>query len=126
MSFNKISEFYKSAIITIILLYTLVLVGGFVRITESGDDCPDWPKCYGSWLPPMTIDDIPEEFNPTQDKVYGSWIEYFNRLLGVVLGISMLYTFYKSIKVYKYDKQIFYGSFIYSNDNAYFYSLYNK
>ena len=41
MSFNKISEFYKSAIITIILLYTLVLVGGFVRITESGDDCPD-------------------------------------------------------------------------------------
>ncbi len=112
MSFNKISEFYKSAIITIILLYTLVLVGGFVRITESGDDCPDWPKCYGSWLPPMTIDDIPEEFNPTQDKVYGSWIEYFNRLLGVILGISMLYTFYKSIKVYKYDRQIFYGSFI--------------
>ena len=42
-----IYNFYKSAIVTIILLYTLVLIGGFVRITESGDDCPDWPKCYG-------------------------------------------------------------------------------
>ena len=47
--------------ITVILLYILILVGGFVRITESGDDCPDWPKCYGSWVPPLSIDDIPDD-----------------------------------------------------------------
>ena len=105
-----IQNFYKTSIITIILLYILVLVGGFVRITDSGDDCPDWPKCYGSWLPPLSLDDIPDHFNPTQDKVYGSWIEYFNRLVGVILGISMLFTFFKSIYVFKYDKIIFYGS----------------
>ena len=105
-----IKIFYKSSIITVILLYILVLVGGFVRITDSGDDCPDWPKCYGSWFPPLSLEDIPEHFNPTQDKVYGSWIEYFNRLIGVVLGISMLITFYKSVYVFKYDKIIFYGS----------------
>tara|TARA_B100002052_G_scaffold158955_1_gene144826 strand:- start:2520 stop:3476 length:957 start_codon:yes stop_codon:yes gene_type:complete len=105
-----IYNFYKSSIVTIILLYTLVLIGGFVRITESGDDCPDWPKCYGSWFPPISIEDIPQEFNPSQDKVYGSWIEYFNRMIGVILGLSMLVTFYKSIYVFKYDKQIFYGS----------------
>ena len=107
---NTIRNFYKNSIITVILLYILVLVGGFVRITESGDDCPDWPKCYGSWFPPLSIEDIPEEFNPTEDKVYGSWIEYFNRLVGVILGISMLFTFYKSIYIFKYDKIIFYGS----------------
>ena len=44
-------------------------------------------------------------------KVYGSWIEYFNRLVGVILGISMLFTFYKSFSVYKSDKLLFYGSF---------------
>jgi len=104
-------KFYNASMTTVILLYVLVLVGGFVRITESGDDCPDWPKCYGSWFPPLTIDDIPEEFNPTQKKVYGSWIEYFNRLVGVILGISMLFTFYKSFGVYKSDKLLFYGSF---------------
>ena len=112
MKKHFIYNFYKSSIVTIILLYTLVLIGGFVRITESGDDCPDWPKCYGSWFPPISIDDIPQEFNPTEDKVYGSWIEYFNRLIGVILGFSMLITFYKSIYVFKYDKQIFYGSLI--------------
>ena len=107
---DRMYQFYKASIITVILLYILILVGGFVRITESGDDCPDWPKCYGSWIPPFTIDDIPEEFNPTQDKVYGSWIEYFNRLVGVILGISMLYTFFKSFYVFKTDKILFYGS----------------
>jgi cytochrome c oxidase assembly protein subunit 15 len=107
---NRIYQFYKASIITVILLYILVLVGGFVRITGSGDDCPDWPKCYGSWIPPFTIDDIPAEFNPTEDKVYGSWIEYFNRLVGVVLGISMLYTFLKSFYIFKRDKILFYGS----------------
>ena len=98
-----IKNFYKTSIITVIILYILVLVGGFVRVTESGDDCPDWPKCYGSWIPPFSIEDIPDEFNPSQDKVYGSWVEYFNRLVGVVLGISMLFTFYKSIYVFKID-----------------------
>ena len=107
---TTIKNFYKTSIITVIILYVLVLVGGFVRVTESGDDCPDWPKCYGSWIPPFSIEDIPDEFNPSQDKVYGSWIEYFNRLVGVVLGISMLFTFYKSIYVFKIDKIIFYGS----------------
>jgi heme a synthase len=107
---NNNYQFYKASMITVILLYILILVGGFVRITESGDDCPDWPKCYGSWIPPLTINDIPEEFNPTQDKVYGSWIEYFNRLVGVVLGLSMLYTFFKSFYVYKENKLLFYGS----------------
>jgi len=107
---NRIYQFYKASIITVVLLYILVLVGGFVRITGSGDDCPDWPKCYGSWIPPFTIDDIPAEFNPTEDKVYGSWIEYFNRLVGVVLGISMLYTFFKSFYIFKRDKILFYGS----------------
>ena len=108
----KIRDFYKVSIITVVLLYILVLVGGLVRVTESGDDCPDWPKCYGSWFPPLTIDDIPKEFNPSQDKVYGSWIEYINRLVGVILGLSMLYTFFKSIPIIKSNKDLFYGSLI--------------
>jgi cytochrome c oxidase assembly protein subunit 15 len=108
----KIRNFYKASIITVVLLYILVLVGGLVRVTESGDDCPDWPKCYGSWFPPLTIEDIPQEFNPSQDKVYGSWIEYINRLVGVILGLSMLYTFFKSIPIIKSNKELFYGSLI--------------
>ena len=108
----KLQKFYKASSITVILLYILILVGGFVRITESGDDCPDWPKCYGSWVPPLSIDDIPDKFNPTQDKVYGSWIEYFNRMVGVILGISMIYTFVKSFYFFKQFQTLFYGSLL--------------
>jgi len=115
----NLRKFYNSSIITLLLLYILVLLGGFVRISESGDDCPDWPKCYGSWIPPISIEDIPDEFIEDgetaidlQKKVYGSWIEYFNRLAGVVLGFSMLYTFFKSFYVFKKDKMLFYGSLI--------------
>ena len=108
----RLQKFYKASSITVILLYVLILVGGFVRITESGDDCPDWPKCYGSWVPPLSIDDIPDKFNPTQDKVYGSWIEYFNRMVGVILGISMIYTFVKSFYFFKQVQTLFYGSLL--------------
>ena len=60
-------QFYRASIITVILLYVLVLVGGFVRITESGDDCPDWPKSYGSWFPPLSIKEIPDEYISDKD-----------------------------------------------------------
>ena len=109
---EKLNFFYQSCVLTTLLIYILILVGGFVRITDSGDDCPDWPKCYGSWFPPTTINDIPDKFNPSQDKVYGAWIEYFNRLVGIIVGISMMYTFYISIDLRKIDRKIFYGSFL--------------
>ena len=114
---DTIKNFYKASIITVILVYVLVLVGGFVRVTESGDDCPDWPKCYGGWFPPLSIEDIPEKYISDKDtildlqkKVYCSLIEYFNRFLGMIVGLSMTFAFYKSFYVFKYDKIIFYGS----------------
>ena len=113
----ELKSFYKASVVTIILLYILILVGGFVRITESGDDCPDWPKCYGSWTPPLEIEDIPDKYISDEDtivdlqeKVYGSWIEYFNRIVGVILGISMLFTFFKSIPFFKKNHSLFIGS----------------
>ena len=105
-------KFYRSCIVTTLLIYILILVGGFVRVTSTGDDCPDWPKCYGSWFPPTIVSDIPDKFTPSQDKVYGAWIEYFNRLVGVIVGLSMIYTFSISTKVRTIDKKIFYSSFI--------------
>jgi len=130
--------------LTVIAVYVLILVGGIVRSTGSGMGCPDWPKCFGSIIPPTSVDQLPsnyqeiflekrlaknerfiasleklgfeetaeaiandksilieEEFNATN-----TWIEYLNRLLGVVIGLLIILTVWKSLPLWKIDKKI--------------------
>jgi heme a synthase len=52
----------------------LIAMGGAVRATDSGLACPDWPACYGKWIPPADVN---------------MWFEHSHRLWAGVIGIAV-------------------------------------
>ncbi|MES2558105.1 MAG: COX15/CtaA family protein [Bacteroidota bacterium] len=121
--FSTTSErrFRRFGILTIASVFFLIFVGGLVRSTGSGMGCPDWPKCFGQWVPPSDISQLPpdykEQFKSATHEVadfdvYKTWTEYVNRLIGVTTGFFIFLTVFFAVPYLKKDKTVFWLSFL--------------
>ncbi len=88
----RLTSFQRLALWTTAATYFLILVGGLVRASGAGLGCPDWPRCFGSWIPPASAADLPPQFDVSQFNAALMWTEYVNRLLGVTVGFLILAT----------------------------------
>lgn len=108
-------------IITIALVFFLIFIGGLVRSTGSGMGCPDWPKCFGQWVPPTNVSELPVDYKNkfavagkaiADFDVFKTWTEYINRLIGVLIGFAVFLTLVFSIPYLKSKPTIFYLSLL--------------
>jgi len=95
---RKLDLFQKLALATTATTYLLILVGGLVRATGAGMGCPDWPRCFGLWIPPTRASQLPPGYDPTLFDATLTWIEYLNRLLGVTVGFLIFATLVAAIR----------------------------
>lgn len=98
----KISDLASRVLVPLsgLLLFlqaTLIVTGGAVRLTGSGLGCPTWPECTpGSYTP------VAHQAEP----ILNVWIEFGNRLLGIVLGFVSLLVVIAVLKCKRKDLRI--------------------
>lgn len=102
----RLTSFQRLALWTTATTYFLILVGGLVRASGAGLGCPDWPRCFGSWIPPASAADLPPQFDAAQFNPTLMWTEYLNRLLGVTVGFLILATTISAWRHHRRDARI--------------------
>ena len=116
---QSLLRYRRIAIITLGSVYFLILVGASVRASGAGMGCPDWPTCFGQWIPPTHESQLPSNYQEVYANlgyadahfnVVKTWTEYINRLIGATIGILILLTALFSWPLRHFNRSIFLAS----------------
>lgn len=89
------SSYKRLVAFTTILTFFLIMLGAFVRLTDAGLGCPDWPGCYGKLTPTMAKEEIAAAV-AEQGGTHGpvsipkAWKEMVHRYVATFLGFLII------------------------------------
>ena len=85
-------HFHRFAWLAVALTLCVVVFGAFVRLSDAGLSCPDWPTCYGRAAGPQAASEVSEHaasaVRPFETPK--AWREQVHRHLAVTLGMLVL------------------------------------
>ncbi|MFB6113342.1 MAG: heme A synthase [Halodesulfurarchaeum sp.] len=73
---------------TLVLTYIVMILGSYTGAIGAGLSCPDWPTCYGTWIPWLTPS-VVQNSPYTALQIFAEWI---HRGLAMVVGLLILGT----------------------------------
>jgi len=85
--------FRRVAGASVLLAFCVVVFGAFVRLSDAGLGCPDWPGCYGHFGVPETQEHIQRaesNFPERPVETTKAWIEMAHRYIASLLGVLII------------------------------------
>jgi cytochrome c oxidase assembly protein subunit 15 len=85
---RRLTWFRRIALAGALLAAAVVVLGAWVRLTDAGLGCPDWPGCYGH-IYPRAVHDFPQADHNFSKALHEMIHRYFASTLGIII-ISLL------------------------------------
>jgi heme a synthase len=85
-------HFHRIAWLACALAFGVIVFGAFVRLSNAGLSCPDWPTCYGRAAWPSAAQDVANHAASAIRPLDASkaWREQLHRMLAGSLGVLVL------------------------------------
>lgn len=85
-------HFHRFAWLAVALTLCVVVFGAFVRLSDAGLSCPDWPTCYGRAAWPQAAGDVSDHAASAVRpfETHKAWREQVHRHLAATLGMLVL------------------------------------
>jgi len=88
--------FKRLALIATVLTLCVVVLGAYVRLSDAGLGCPDWPGCYGTLTVPQSADALAhahETYPESPVEESKAWKEMIHRYVAGILGLLVFALF---------------------------------